>query len=351
MPHAEVVAFIRDYAAPRRRPGPSRGTTVIGAAADARRLRGRHRSTVSGAADAVVLATGACNVARVPAVRRRPPAVDRAAHPADLPRARTSSPTAACWWSARRPPGPARRRDPPLGRPGHPRRRRARPHAADVPRARHLLVDGRRRARRAHDEVDDIVRARHIPSPQLDRHARAPHPRPQRPQRARRPARRPTRRASPTAWPSSPGSLANVCALADLKMDRLLDRFDDWAAHARASTPSSSRPHRFEPTQVDPTPCSSSTSTRGDIGTVVWATGYRPDYSWLDVPVLDHTGRIRHDGGVVRDAPGLYLLGTPLLRRRAVDLHQRRRRRHRSDRQPPPVASGQPYRPATTPCP
>ena len=41
------------------------------------------------------------------------------------------------------------------------------------------------------------------------------------------------------------------------------------------------------------------------IRTIIWATGFRPDYSWLDVPVLDRKGRIRHDGGVVA-APGLY---------------------------------------------
>src|SRR5262249_49573409 len=51
------------------------------------------------------------------------------------------------------------------------------------------------------------------------------------------------------------------------------------------------------------------------IRTVIWATGYRPDYSWLDVPVLDRKGRIRHDGGVVA-APGMYVLGLPFIRRR-----------------------------------
>jgi len=48
---------------------------------------------------------------------------------------------------------------------------------------------------------------------------------------------------------------------------------------------------------------------------VIWATGYRPDYSWLDVPVLDRKGRIRHDGGVV-PAAGMYVLGLPFMRRR-----------------------------------
>ena len=54
----------------------------------------------------------------------------------------------------------------------------------------------------------------------------------------------------------------------------------------------------------------------GEIGTVVWATGYRADHSWLDLPVFDRKGRIRHDGGVIRDTPGAYLLGANLLRRR-----------------------------------
>ena len=45
------------------------------------------------------------------------------------------------------------------------------------------------------------------------------------------------------------------------------------------------------------------------------ATGFRPDYSWFDVPVLDRKGLIRHDGGVV-DSPGMYLMGMQFLRRR-----------------------------------
>ena len=53
----------------------------------------------------------------------------------------------------------------------------------------------------------------------------------------------------------------------------------------------------------------------GEIVTIIWATGYRPDYSWLDVMVLDRKGMIRHDGGVV-DSPGMYLIGSPFLRRR-----------------------------------
>jgi len=53
----------------------------------------------------------------------------------------------------------------------------------------------------------------------------------------------------------------------------------------------------------------------GEIRTIVWATGFRPDYSWLGVPVVDTKGQLRHDGGAV-ESPGLYALGLPVLRRR-----------------------------------
>jgi len=55
---------------------------------------------------------------------------------------------------------------------------------------------------------------------------------------------------------------------------------------------------------------------RSGIQSIVFATGYRPDYSWLELPVLDRRGRIDHDGGVVRHAPGVYVVGQSLLRRR-----------------------------------
>jgi putative flavoprotein involved in K+ transport len=52
------------------------------------------------------------------------------------------------------------------------------------------------------------------------------------------------------------------------------------------------------------------------IRTVIWATGFRPDHRFVDLPVFDHRGRIRHQGGVVDDAPGVYVLGLNVLRRR-----------------------------------
>jgi putative flavoprotein involved in K+ transport len=110
------------------------------------------------------------------------------------------------------------------------------------------------------------------------------------------------------------GSLANCCALSDLKMNRLLASIDGWV-NANGFTERFPTPHRYEPTDVGPETRLSMDLHHSRIRTVIWATGYRPDYSWLDVPVLDRKGRIRHDGGIVA-APGMYVLGLPFMRRR-----------------------------------
>jgi putative flavoprotein involved in K+ transport len=110
------------------------------------------------------------------------------------------------------------------------------------------------------------------------------------------------------------GGLANTCRLADLKMTRLLDRFDEWEHRADAGV--IERSHRPEPTTAGTGAALEVDLRRRNIGTILWATGFRPDHSWLDMPVLDRKGRIRHDGGVVTDAPGMYLLGGSLLRTR-----------------------------------
>jgi putative flavoprotein involved in K+ transport len=110
------------------------------------------------------------------------------------------------------------------------------------------------------------------------------------------------------------GSLANHCALADLKMNRLLASIDDWVnanGFAKRFPPA----ERYEPTDVSPDTKLNLDLIGGGIRTVIWATGYRPDYSWLDVPVLDRKGRIRHDGGIAA-APGMYVMGLPFMRRR-----------------------------------
>ena len=111
------------------------------------------------------------------------------------------------------------------------------------------------------------------------------------------------------------GGLANNCALADLKLGRLLATIDEWADGIGAGTAIGPR-ERFAPTAVSSAPRLDLDLSGGEIGSVVWATGYRPDHSWLDLPVFDRKGRLKHDGGVVTGAPGVYALGLPFLRRR-----------------------------------
>ena len=115
------------------------------------------------------------------------------------------------------------------------------------------------------------------------------------------------------------GSLRNMCALADLKMGRLLDTIDEWATETGLDG-EVDPVERFAPTNVEASPPLGLDLTTGEIRTILWATGFRPDLSWLDVPVLDRKGQIRHDGGVVVDAPGMYLMGMQFLRRRKSSL-------------------------------
>lgn len=165
-----------------------------------------------------------------------------------------------------------------------------------------------------YDEVDDIVRARHVPSPQLVGT----------PDRATLDLNALTAAGARLVGRLSAindgvayfsGSLRNVCALADLKQIRLLDEIDEWATEHGVDSEVAA-PERFRDTVVDEDPILTLDLTGGEIRTVVWATGYRSDYSWLDIPVLDRKGEIRHDGGVVTGSPGLYRIGLNFLRRR-----------------------------------
>ena len=164
-----------------------------------------------------------------------------------------------------------------------------------------------------YDEIDDLMRARGLPSPQLvgtpertslDLNALS----------ANGVAIVGRLAAVRDGRALFSGGLRNQFALADLKMERLLETFDEWArSHARDADVDS--PERFEPTR---SPASSRLELdleSGEIRSIVWATGFRPDYSWLDVPVVDRKGRLQHDGGVVA-APGLYAMCLPVLRRR-----------------------------------
>jgi putative flavoprotein involved in K+ transport len=181
-----------------------------------------------------------------------------------------------------------------------------------------------------YDEVDDLDRARRLPSPQLvgtpekvtldlnsmlDKGARL--------------VGRLMGINGRVAQFS--GSLRNVCALADLKMNRMLKNIDEWVEENDDAS-SYGASERFEFTRVEDSPPLMLDLDKEGIRTILWATGFRPDYSWLDVDVLDRRGMIRHDGGIA-ESPGMYVIGLPCLRRRkssfihgveddARDLHQ-----------------------------
>ena len=164
-----------------------------------------------------------------------------------------------------------------------------------------------------YDRIDDLKRARRLPSPQLvgtperttlDLTALAD-------MEVELVGRWATVRDGRALFS---GGLRNVCSLADLKMERLLEVFDAWAV-TEGLDRQVAAPERFAPTPVPRAPRLQLDLRSGEIGAIVWATGFRPEYRWLDVPVTDTKGQLRHDGGVV-DSPGLYALGLPVLRRR-----------------------------------
>ena len=164
-----------------------------------------------------------------------------------------------------------------------------------------------------YDEVDDLTRARRLPSPQLVGT----------PERSTLDLNALTDLGVELVgrWAAIrdgsalfSGGLRNVVSLADLKMQRLLDNFDEWA-RTHGVDADLDPPERFAPTRVPKSHRLQLDLEGGEIRTVVWATGYRPDYAWLGVPVVDAKGQLQHEGGVV-DSPGLYALGLPVLRRR-----------------------------------
>jgi putative flavoprotein involved in K+ transport len=312
MTMAEVVAFISRFAEVAAAPLRTHTTVTSVRPVD----DGYHIATDTGdfRCRSVVLASGACNVAYVPAVRQAVPSSIECVtaleyrNPDQLPEGGVLVVGASATGVQ-------------LADEIH---RSGRPVTLSV--GEHVRLPRTYRGRdvlwwmdvsgvwnQRYDEIDDLTRARKLPSPQL----------------VGTPERTTLDLNSLGAAGVEivgrlaavrdgqalfSGGLRNQFALADLKMERLLDAFDDWArTHARDADVDP--PERFQPTRV---PASSRLGLdlgSGEIRSIVWATGFRPDYSWLDVPVVDRKGHLRHDGGIV-DAPGLYAIGLPVLRRR-----------------------------------
>jgi putative flavoprotein involved in K+ transport len=308
----EVIDFISRYAGSASVPVQTQ-TAVTSVS---RRDAGYHVATTQGDFECrtVVLASGACNVPTVPALRAALPASIASVTPFDY-RGPQSLPEGGVLVVGASATGVQ------LADEIHRSGRRVTLSVGEhvrLPRTyrgRDVLwwMDASGVWNQRYDEVDDLTRARRLPSPQLVGT----------PERVtldlntlgaagveivgRLSAVRDGRALFS-------GGLRNQFALADLKMNRLLDTFDEWA---RAHAPKADvvAPERFEATRVPASSRLSLDLRTGEIRSVVWATGFRPDYSWLHVPVLDEKGHLRHDGGIV-DALGLYALGLPLLRRR-----------------------------------
>ena len=157
-----------------------------------------------------------------------------------------------------------------------------------------------------YDEVEDLARARRLPSLQL--------------------IGTPERRSLDLATLSAAGvqltgrlvgvargralfsgSLANFLKAGDLKQARLLDRIDAHVGGEPVDRPG--------PT---PVPATVTELDLARFSAVVWATGHRPRYPWLDPALLDRRGAIRHEGGIM--GGGMYVLGLPFTRRRRSNL-------------------------------
>jgi putative flavoprotein involved in K+ transport len=86
--------------------------------------------------------------------------------------------------------------------------------------------------------------------------------------------------------------------------ERIQPMIERYIALARLDVPQDDRqPVRFDPPEIE-------TLDLDDAGitTVLWTTGYRPDFGWIDLPILDDVGLPRQRRGVT-DVPGLYFLG------------------------------------------
>ncbi|MEV4923028.1 flavin-containing monooxygenase [Streptomyces roseoverticillatus] len=106
-------------------------------------------------------------------------------------------------------------------------------------------------------------------------------------------------------------NLADRLVFAETQFDKQYRRlFEAYIAAAGIDAPPDDRPARSDSSVPD-------TSTELDlaaagIGAVVWATGYRLDFGWVDLPVFDDWGYPHHTRGVTTH-PGLYAVGLPWL--------------------------------------
>jgi putative flavoprotein involved in K+ transport len=104
-----------------------------------------------------------------------------------------------------------------------------------------------------------------------------------------------------TLAPDLVKNLAWADGFFDLKFRNLIEGF---IAAAKLDVPPDDRqPFNYEPPVLNELDL-----TANGVNSVLWTTGFRPDYRWIDLPILDDFGFPRHGRGV-SDVPGLYFLG------------------------------------------
>lgn len=111
--------------------------------------------------------------------------------------------------------------------------------------------------------------------------------------------------------------LAQNIARGDRNYLSVLDEADAYAARNGLHLPDDPDARRMDPDPACVTdPILSLDPRQAGISTIIWATGYVLDFSWMKIDVFDGKGRPLHERGVSR-VPGLYFLGLPWLSRRA----------------------------------
>ncbi|HWV86219.1 MAG TPA: NAD(P)-binding domain-containing protein, partial [Capillimicrobium sp.] len=105
------------------------------------------------------------------------------------------------------------------------------------------------------------------------------------------------------------GDLAANLDAADATYDRINASIDAWIERTGADAPPPAPPYEpvWRPARSGP-----SSLPVADVGAIVWCTGFRTDWSWVEVPAFDGAGYPVHHRGVTT-VPGLYVVGLPWL--------------------------------------
>ncbi|MCR9113512.1 MAG: FAD-dependent oxidoreductase, partial [Rhodobacteraceae bacterium] len=113
----------------------------------------------------------------------------------------------------------------------------------------------------------------------------------------------------------APGLADNIAA-GDANYLNMLKEADAYVSRNGLDLPEEPQAHALLP---DPdcviNPILELDLAEAGISTILWATGYALDYSWLKVDTFDDNGRPIHERGVGKE-PGIYFLGLPWLTRR-----------------------------------